>query len=107
MRPLLSITFPQGFQKSKMFGYKTVESGGKKMFKRSTQMKKIPKKTFLPQRFYTLYEQKLSNLRPLLSITKKFGPWILGKGGKMTFKWSEKHSVRLSKAQFAPKLKFF
>ena len=40
--------------------------------------------------FYTLYEQKFSNMRPLLSITfpqgfrksKKFGHWTLGSGGK-------------------------
>ena len=31
--PLLSITFPQGFQKSKKFGHWTSRSGGKKTFK--------------------------------------------------------------------------
>ena len=34
MRPLLSITFPQGFQISKNIGHPTSGSGGKKMFKR-------------------------------------------------------------------------
>ena len=34
LRPLLSITFPQGFQKSKKFGHWTSGSGGKKTFKR-------------------------------------------------------------------------
>ena len=50
-----------------------------------------------PQQFYTLYEQKCSSLRPLLSITfpqgfqksKKFGHWTLGSGGKKTFKRGE------------------
>ena len=59
------------------------------MFKRSEQMKKNHKTLFSPRRFYTLYEQKFSNLRPLLSITfpqgfqklnKKNGPWTLGSG---------------------------
>ena len=52
----------------------------------------------MPLRFYTLYEQKFSNLRPLLSITfpkgfrksKKIGHWTLGKGEK-NVKRSEKH----------------
>ena len=34
MRTLISITFPQGFQISKNFGHSTLESGGKKTFKR-------------------------------------------------------------------------
>ena len=46
------------------------------------------------RRFYTLYEQKLSNLRSLLFITfpkgfrksQKFEHWTLGSGGKETFK---------------------
>ena len=33
MRPLLSITFPQGFQISKNIGHPTLGSGGKKTFK--------------------------------------------------------------------------
>ena len=70
LRPILSITFPQGSRKSKKFGHWTSGSGGKKTFKWSEQMKNIRKKLFfLPQRFYTLYEQKISNRRPLLSIT--------------------------------------
>ena len=56
---------------------------GKKKFKRSEQIKKICKKLFSPRQFYTLYEQKFSNLRPLLSLTfpqgfrksRKFGHW--------------------------------
>ena len=34
MRPLLSITFPQGFGISKNIGHPTSGSGGKKTFKR-------------------------------------------------------------------------
>ena len=34
LRPLLSITFPQGFRRSKNFGHPTLGSGGKKTFKR-------------------------------------------------------------------------
>jgi hypothetical protein len=34
LRPLLSITFPQGFQISKNIGHPTLGSGGKKTFKR-------------------------------------------------------------------------
>ena len=40
MRPLLSITCPQGLQISKKFGHWTSGSGGKKTVKRSEQMKK-------------------------------------------------------------------
>ena len=48
-------------------------------------------------RFFTIYEQKYLNLRPLLTISfpkgfgkfKKFGHWTLGNGGKKMFKWSE------------------
>ena len=35
LRPLLSITFTQGFQKSKKFSHLTLGSGGKKTVKRS------------------------------------------------------------------------
>ena len=53
---------------------------------------------FWSWQFYTIYEKKFSNLRPLLSITfpqgfrisKKFGHWTLGSGGKKTVKRSEK-----------------
>ena len=88
--PLLSITFLQGFWKYKKFVHWTLGSGGKKMLERSEQKKKICKKLFLPRRFWTLYEQKFSNLRPLLSTTfnlkfrkfKKFGHLISRSGGK-------------------------
>ena len=61
-------------------------------------------KLFFVRPFFTLYEQKCSNLRPLLSITfpkkfrksKKFGHWTSGSKGKKTFKRSEqmKKSVK-------------
>ena len=43
LRPLLSMIFPQGFQKSEKFGHLTLGSAGKKTFKQS---KKIREKTF-------------------------------------------------------------
>ena len=65
----------------------------------STDPKKNPasKAKFMRQ-FYTIYEQKFSNLSPLLSITfpqgfpgsKIFGHWTSGSGGKKTFKRSDK-----------------
>ena len=62
---------------------------------------------FFARQFYTLFEQKFSNLRPLLSITfpqgfqksKKFGHWTLGSGGKKTVKQSEKHQYQKYPAQ--------
>ena len=60
----------------------------------ASKAKFATKKTFFARRFYTLYEQKLSNLIPILSITfppgfqksKKFGHWTLGSWGKQAFK---------------------
>ena len=108
LRPLLSMTFPQEFRKSNKIGHFTLGSGGKKMFKRSEQMKKRKNciKLFLPRRFYTLYEQKFSNLRPILSITfpqgfrkfKMFGHLTLGSGGKKTVKGSEEHRYQKNPA---------
>ena len=67
---------------------------GAKRRKRSEQMKNIHKKTL---RFYTLYEQKFSILRPTLYITnpqgfqksKRFGHWTSGSWGKKTVIQSE------------------
>ena len=70
LKLLLSITFPQGFRKTKKFGHLTSENGRKKTFKLSEQLEFSCKKNFFAQRqFYTLYEQKLLNLRALLSIS--------------------------------------
>ena len=71
---------------------------------------KSPKKnTFFARRFYTLYEQKFSNLRPLHSITfpqefrkfKKFGHWTSGSGDKKAFKQSEQIKKICKKNFFA------
>ena len=69
LRPPLSIIFPQGFRKSKKLGHWTLGNGGPKTFKPSEETKKRVENFFLPWRFYTLHEQKFSNLRSLLSIT--------------------------------------
>ena len=61
-------------------------------------MKKICKKLFPPRQVLTIFEQKFSNLRPLLSFTfpqefqkyKKLGHWTLESWGKKMFKKSEK-----------------
>ena len=58
------------------------------------RQKQQQKKTFFAQRFQTIFQQKCSNLRPLLSITfpqefrisKNIGYPILGSGGKKAFK---------------------
>ena len=82
--------------------------GHKKRLNRVNKCKTICKSLFLPQLFYTLYEQKFSNLTPLLSITfsqgfrksKKLGHWTSGSGGKKTVRCSEKHwfqKIMLSK----------
>ena len=62
------------------------------------------KKPIFGRRFYTLNEQKYSNLRPLLTITfpkvfqnsKKLGHWTSGSGCKKTLNRSEqrKKSVK-------------
>ena len=46
IRQILSISFPQGFQKPKKFGHLNSRSGGKNTFKGSEQIKKKVKKTF-------------------------------------------------------------
>ena len=76
----------------------------------STNTKKILLVRQNLRQFYTLYKHKVSNLRPLLSITflqgfqksKKFGDWTLGSGGKKTFKQSEQMRGKKSvKKKFA------
>ena len=64
-----------------------------------------PKQNFFGRRFYTLYKQKFSKLRPILSLTfpqgfwksKKFGHWTLRSGDRKTFKWSEQMNKNLKK----------
>ena len=64
----------------------------------ASKAKFAKKKTLIfAWQFYTLYDQKFSNPRPLLSITfsqgfrkaKQFLHWILRSGGTKTFKCSE------------------
>ena len=65
-------------------------------------------KLVFARRFYTLYKQRYSNLRPLASISfsqglrkfKKFGHWTSGNGGTKTFKWSEQRKKKSVKIFF-------
>ena len=101
MRPLLSIIFPKGFQISKDIGHPTSGSGGKKTVKKDQKPKKTEKseeKNFFLRRFETIFKQKFSYLRPLLSITfpqgfrisKNIGHPTLRSGGKQTVKKDRK-----------------
>ena len=69
LRPLLAFTFPKGFRKSKKLGHWTSRSGGKKTFKMCEQIKIYPWKTCNRRGDFSPLEAKVSNLRPLLSIT--------------------------------------
>ena len=63
----------------------------------ASKSKFIKNQTFVARRFYTIFEQKYSNLKQLLPITfpqgfgksKNFGYWNSGSGDKKMFKWSE------------------
>ena len=74
--------------------------------RRCTQ-KVARKKLFSSRQFYTLFEQKFSNLKPHLFITfpkgfrisKHFWHWILGSGGKRTFKRSRQKMDRQTDRQ--------
>ena len=78
-------------------------NGGNKTFKQSEQSKKVCKKLFSPRQFYTLYQQKFSNMRPIISITfpqsfRKYKKvWTLEsmKGGQKDRK-SKKHQYKKS-----------
>ena len=69
----------------------------------------------IERQFYTLYGQKFSNLRPILTNTfpqgfqksKQFEHWILGSGSKKIVKRSERKKTPLSGAKFAQKQTFF
>ena len=65
------MNFPQGSQKSEKFWHLTLGNAGKKTFKQGKKIreKNNRKKLFLLRRFHTCYEQKVSNLRPLCSMT--------------------------------------
>ena len=45
LRPLLFATFPQGFQVSKIFGYPTLGSGDKKLFKQYLKSEQTHRQT--------------------------------------------------------------
>ena len=88
--PLL---FPNDSKYLKFLDIGLQEVGGKKTSKRSKQMTKIHKTVFFCHgNFAPIFEQKISNLTPFLSIncpqgfwiTKKFGHWTLWNGGKKT-----------------------
>ena len=95
LRTLLSITFPQGFRKTKWFRHWMSGSGGKKTGKRSEKHRY--QKILLSK---TKFAQKLiffvcGNFTPFIStnlqiwahwISKNFGHPNLGCGGKKTFK---------------------
>ena len=113
------IFFSKDSENLKSFDIGLQEVGAKRCLKRMNKWrrKKYAKQTLFPRRFYTLYEQKLLNLRPLLSITvpqgfrksKKFGHWTLGSGGKMLngVKNTDAKKILLSKAKFAQQNTFF
>ena len=66
------------------------------------------KKTYFPRHFYTIFEEKCSNLRPLLSITfpqgfqipKIFGQWTSRSLGKRPVKRSEQMRRKKSVKNF-------
>ena len=63
LRPLLAITFPQGFRISKNIGHPTSGSGSKKTIKRYLKSEKRErKKLFFARRFSTIFKQKSSYL---------------------------------------------
>ena len=86
--PLL---FPKDSENPKSLDIGLWEVGAKRYLNGMNKFLKICKKKIPPRRFYTLYEQTFSNLRPLLSNTfpqgfqksKSFGHWTSGSGGKI------------------------
>ena len=89
------LVFPKDLEILKCLYIWHREVGAKRYFNEMKTRGKIQKKLFPPQQFETIFEQKCSYLRPLLSITfpqgfwifKIFGHPILGSGGKKTLKW--------------------
>ena len=109
LRPLLFITFPQGFRISKNIRHPTSGSEGKKTVKRYLKSKKSErKKLFLRGDFRQYFIQKCSHLRPFLSITflqgfrisKNIGHPISGSGGKRTVKRYLKSKKKVMKKTF-------
>ena len=103
---LFLLLFPKDSENLKSLVIGLWELGAKRCLNGENKWKKIFI-FFLPQQFYTLYGQKFSNLKPLLSITfpqgfrksKKFAHWTSGSGGKRDVKTSEKHQYQKNPAQ--------
>ena len=96
---LFPLLFPNDPENLTSLDIRLYEVGAKRRLNGVKKWKKSVKKNSSPRRFYTFYEQKFSNLRPLLSFTfpqgfqksKEFGHWISGSGDKKTVNRSEKH----------------
>ena len=99
----MDIGLQEGGAKKRLIGVKKIKN-------------KICKKLFLPWRFYTLYEQKFSNLIPLSPITfpkefrnsKSLHIGLQEVGAKKALKGvrnTNTKQILLSKAKFAPKQK--
>ena len=58
LRTLISITFPQGFRKSKTFGHWTLGNWGKNTFKQSEQVKKNQLKNFFGRGYFRPFWSK-------------------------------------------------
>ena len=89
--------FPKNSQSLKILDIRLREVGAKRQFKKTKNRrrpKKVKKKTFFARRFKTIFKQKCSYLRPLLSITfpqgfrisKNIGHLTSGSWGKKTVK---------------------
>ena len=110
LRPLLSITFAQGFRISKKFGHWTLGSGGKRALKRSEQMKKNPSKTFTLSDFFLLH--LFTSFKRLLSPTSqnqmsklfRYSESLSKSNGK---KWSQIWKLLLIKGVKSPRKKSF
>ena len=89
--PFFPLLFPKDSKNTKKswdIGHR--EMGAKRRSNWVKKWKNMCEIFFLPQRLYTLYEKKFSNLRPLLSIKQK----------------KRYRKILLSKAKFAQKLTF-
>ena len=95
-RPLLSITFPQGFRISKNIGHPTLGSGGKKTVKRylKSEKKVKNKKLFLRGDFRQFLNKNVHIWDPFFPLLfpkdseslKNIGHPTSGSGGKKTVK---------------------
>ena len=118
LRPLLSITFPEGFQKSKAFRHWTLRNRGKRTFKRSEQVKKSEKNFFCCGAFTPFMSKSFQiwdHFFPLLfpkdsENLKSLDIWLREVGAKRPLNGVRNtvtEKILLSKAKFAQKLIFF